>query len=117
LDLHKHLAAAKNPNDKTRLQREIDATGRQIDQLVYELYQLERIRGRESLFGPAAINPERKTRLRENSRVGLKKEVNGQIKPKIRHSLSSENPCDLRDTQASRRKEIAELIAKLYLVG
>lgn len=31
---------AKNPNDKTRLQREIDATDRQIDQLVYELYGL-----------------------------------------------------------------------------
>ena len=31
---------AKNPNDKTRLQREIVATDRQIDQLVYELYGL-----------------------------------------------------------------------------
>ncbi|MGH7773725.1 MAG: hypothetical protein ACREQA_15980 [Candidatus Binatia bacterium] len=31
---------AKNPNDKTSLQREIDATDRQIDQLVYELYGL-----------------------------------------------------------------------------
>ena len=40
LDLHKQLATAKNPNDKTRLQREIEATDRQIDQLVYELYGL-----------------------------------------------------------------------------
>ncbi len=40
LDLHKQLPKAKNPNDKTRLQREIDATDRQIDQLVYELYGL-----------------------------------------------------------------------------
>ncbi len=40
LDLHKQLAAAKNPNDKTHLQREIEATDRQIDQLVYELYGL-----------------------------------------------------------------------------
>ena len=40
LNLHKQLAAAKNPNDKTNLQREIEATDRQIDQLVYELYGL-----------------------------------------------------------------------------
>ena len=40
LDHYKQLAAAKNPNDKTRLQREIDATDRQINQLVYELYGL-----------------------------------------------------------------------------
>jgi hypothetical protein len=40
LDLHKQLAAAKNPDDKTRLQREIEATDRQLDQLVYELYGL-----------------------------------------------------------------------------
>ena len=40
LDLHKQLAAAKNPNDKTRLQREIEATDREIDRLVYELYGL-----------------------------------------------------------------------------
>ena len=29
-----------NPERKTRLQREIEATDRQIDQLVYELYGL-----------------------------------------------------------------------------
>ncbi len=31
---------AKNPDENIRLQREIDATDRQIDQLVYELYGL-----------------------------------------------------------------------------
>jgi len=40
LDLHKQLVAANNPNDKTHLEREIDATNHQIDQLVYELYGL-----------------------------------------------------------------------------
>ena len=40
LDLNKDAAKARNPNEKDRLQREIDATDRQIDQLVYELYGL-----------------------------------------------------------------------------
>ena len=40
LDLHKQLDKAKDPNDKTRLRREIEATDRQINQLVYELYGL-----------------------------------------------------------------------------
>jgi len=40
LDLHKSLAAAKTAHEKTALQRQIDATDRQIDQLVYELYGL-----------------------------------------------------------------------------
>lgn len=40
LELHKRLGAAKVPNDKTRLQREIDAVDGQIDALVYELYGL-----------------------------------------------------------------------------
>ncbi len=40
LDLHKQLAAAKTAHEKTALQRQIDATDRQIDQLVYELYGL-----------------------------------------------------------------------------
>jgi hypothetical protein len=40
LDLHRKLTAAKNPNDKTGLQREIESTDRQVDQLVYELYGL-----------------------------------------------------------------------------
>ncbi len=40
LDLHKRLAAASLPQDKELLQRQIDATDRQIDALVYELYGL-----------------------------------------------------------------------------
>jgi hypothetical protein len=40
LDLHKQLAEAKEPQTKTVLQRQIEATDRQIDQLVYELYGL-----------------------------------------------------------------------------
>ena len=40
LDLHKRLAAAKNPDEKVRLDREIKATDDQIDRLVYELYGL-----------------------------------------------------------------------------
>jgi type I restriction-modification system DNA methylase subunit len=40
LALHKQLAEAKTPHDKTNLQRQIDATDRQIDRLVYELYGL-----------------------------------------------------------------------------
>jgi hypothetical protein len=40
LDLHKQLALVKTPDDKTRLQRQIDATDQQIDNLAYELYGL-----------------------------------------------------------------------------
>jgi type I restriction-modification system DNA methylase subunit len=40
LTLHKQLPAAKTPDDKTRIQRQIDATDHQIDHLVYELYGL-----------------------------------------------------------------------------
>ncbi|MDD2912136.1 MAG: TaqI-like C-terminal specificity domain-containing protein [Candidatus Bipolaricaulis anaerobius] len=40
LDLHKQLAAAKTEHEKTALQRQIAATDRQIDHLVYELYGL-----------------------------------------------------------------------------
>ncbi|MFH1718623.1 MAG: N-6 DNA methylase [Planctomycetota bacterium] len=40
LDLHKKLATAKVPGDKTRIQRQIDASDKQIDQLVYALYGL-----------------------------------------------------------------------------
>ncbi len=36
----KDLSATRTPTEKTALQRQIDATGRQIDQLVYELYEL-----------------------------------------------------------------------------
>jgi hypothetical protein len=38
LSLHQRLPAAKSAHDKTVLQRDIDATGREIDRLVYELY-------------------------------------------------------------------------------
>ena len=40
LDLHKRLSAENNPQVKTALQRQIDATDKQIDRLVYELYEL-----------------------------------------------------------------------------
>jgi predicted type IV restriction endonuclease len=40
LALHKQLAAANTPNEKTMLQRQIDATDQEIDRLVYELYEL-----------------------------------------------------------------------------
>ena len=40
LDLHKRLETVRNPSDQTAIQRQIDATDRQIDQLVYELYGL-----------------------------------------------------------------------------
>lgn len=40
LGLHDRAAAARSPDEKTRLQRNIDAIDRQIDQLVYELYGL-----------------------------------------------------------------------------
>ena len=40
LALHRQLAAAKTPAEKTMLQRQIDATDRQIDTLGYALYDL-----------------------------------------------------------------------------
>jgi hypothetical protein len=40
LSLHKQLAAANTGHEKTALQRQIDATDRQVDQLAYELYGL-----------------------------------------------------------------------------
>jgi hypothetical protein len=40
LSLHKQLAAARTNQDKTLIQRQIEATDRQIDKLVYELYEL-----------------------------------------------------------------------------
>ena len=36
LELHKKLHKIKNPNEKTRIQRQIDSTDSQIDKLVYE---------------------------------------------------------------------------------
>jgi len=38
--LPKQLGAAKTSHEQTALQRQIDATDRQIDRLVYELYGL-----------------------------------------------------------------------------
>ena len=40
LKLHKQLVAAKTSHEKTAIQRQIDATDKQIDRLVYELYDL-----------------------------------------------------------------------------
>jgi len=40
LNLHKQLIKAKTPQSKTVLQRQIEATDRQIDELVYKLYGL-----------------------------------------------------------------------------
>ena len=40
LDLNKKLATAKIPDDKTKIQRQINKTDKQIDKLVYELYDL-----------------------------------------------------------------------------
>jgi hypothetical protein len=39
LSIHKQ-SAAKTPDEKGRIQRQIDATDHQIDSLVYELYGL-----------------------------------------------------------------------------
>jgi len=40
LKLHKVLESVKTPNSKQNIQRQIDATDKQIDKLVYELYGL-----------------------------------------------------------------------------
>jgi len=40
LNLNKQLAEAKTDHEKTLIQRQIDATDKQIDKLVYELYEL-----------------------------------------------------------------------------
>ena len=40
LNLHKQLTVAKTPPAKTVLQRQIEVTDRQIDELVYKLYGL-----------------------------------------------------------------------------
>lgn len=40
LNLHKQLATANTPHEKKVIQTQIDATDRQIDNLVYELYDL-----------------------------------------------------------------------------
>jgi hypothetical protein len=50
LDLHARLAAEGVPHEKAALQRRIETTDRQIDALVYELYELtaEEIAGVEA---------------------------------------------------------------------
>ncbi len=40
LSLHKQLQEARTPHEQTALQRRIEATDREIDTLVYELYGL-----------------------------------------------------------------------------
>jgi hypothetical protein len=40
LELHRLLTSSKTNHDKTVIQRQIDATDRQIDRLMYELYGL-----------------------------------------------------------------------------
>ena len=40
LELHRKLAAERNPQVKTAIQRQIEATDGQIDRLVYGLYGL-----------------------------------------------------------------------------
>ncbi|HRX34492.1 MAG TPA: hypothetical protein P5263_09605 [Methanoregulaceae archaeon] len=40
LALHKQLADVKTDHEKTLIERQIEATDRQIDALVYELYEL-----------------------------------------------------------------------------
>jgi hypothetical protein len=44
LDLNEQLAEAKEPQTKTVLKRQIEATDRQIDELVYKLYGLTEIK-------------------------------------------------------------------------
>jgi hypothetical protein len=39
-ELHKKLTFARIPDEKTKLQRQIDSTDSQIDNLVYDLYAL-----------------------------------------------------------------------------
>ena len=40
LALHRRLAAARTVHEQTNLKRQIDASDRQIDLLVYDLYNL-----------------------------------------------------------------------------
>ena len=40
LKLHKDLKETKTSDQETRIQRQIDATDKEIDRLVYELYGL-----------------------------------------------------------------------------
>lgn len=58
--LHRQLHAAPLPHDRDRLTRQIDATDRQIDQLVYEIYGLSdtEIRIVESTADVVPVHPE-----------------------------------------------------------
>ena len=40
LELHKKLPVARTPDEKTRIERDVAATDKAIDNLVYELYGL-----------------------------------------------------------------------------
>jgi len=40
LQLHKDIESVRTPQEKELIQRQIDATDKQIDRLVYELYEL-----------------------------------------------------------------------------
>ena len=40
LDLHKHVAVEQVPQVNNMLQRQLQATDKEIDQLVYQLYEL-----------------------------------------------------------------------------
>ena len=40
LDLNKNLAKSKTPQEKSVIQRQVEAADRQIDKLVYKLYEL-----------------------------------------------------------------------------
>jgi hypothetical protein len=40
IELNRKLSKTKIPNEKELIQRQIDATDKQIDNLVYELYDL-----------------------------------------------------------------------------
>jgi type II restriction/modification system DNA methylase subunit YeeA len=40
LELHKDFSAARLPDEKTKIQQQIDVTDRQINHLVYKLYGL-----------------------------------------------------------------------------
>jgi len=60
LTLHQQLSKAKTPHAQTSLQSQIDATDRQIDQIVYELYGLtpEEVRIVEAATGLASKSSE-----------------------------------------------------------
>ncbi|MBC7924655.1 MAG: hypothetical protein H7039_03275, partial [Bryobacteraceae bacterium] len=59
LKLHADLTGAKSPEAQTHLQRDIAATDRAIDQLVYQLYGLtaEEIALVEAATAPIVVSP------------------------------------------------------------